>query len=106
MKVKLQVSLQVSVIFCFQVFSNGDDQLEKAMEELLRDSEKDQNNFTALQEGSSDASSQAAQDGSTGQTYTPSLHLALDPSTTGIAKVFPKSIMHGRFFSLCSFRLT
>ncbi|XP_005150241.1 rab GTPase-activating protein 1-like isoform X1 [Melopsittacus undulatus] len=72
-----------------KVFSNGDDQLEKAMEELLRDSEKDQNNFTALQEGSSDASSQAAQYGSAGQTHTPSLHLALDPSTTEISAPRP-----------------
>ncbi|KAM9009337.1 rab GTPase-activating protein 1-like isoform 1-T4 [Ara ararauna] len=72
-----------------KVFSNGDDQLEKAMEELLRDSEKDLNNFTALQEGSSDASSQAAVDESAGQTHTPSLHLALDPSTTEISAQRP-----------------
>ncbi|XP_030349336.1 rab GTPase-activating protein 1-like isoform X2 [Strigops habroptila] len=72
-----------------KVFSNGDDQLEKAMEELLRDSEKDQNNFTALQESSSDASSQAAQDGSASQTHQPSLHLALDPSTTEISAPRP-----------------
>ncbi|KAF1434111.1 Rab GTPase-activating protein 1-like, partial [Spheniscus magellanicus] len=70
-----------------KVFSNGDYQLEKAMEEILRDSEKDQNNFTALREGSSDASSQAAGDGSAGQTNQPSLHLVLDPSARGIAKV-------------------
>ncbi|XP_021259728.1 rab GTPase-activating protein 1-like isoform X3 [Numida meleagris] len=43
-----------------KVFSNGDDQLEKAMEEILRDSEKDQNNSTALPEGSSDACTQAS----------------------------------------------
>uniref|UniRef100_A0A8B9G1X5 Rab GTPase-activating protein 1-like n=1 Tax=Amazona collaria TaxID=241587 RepID=A0A8B9G1X5_9PSIT len=72
-----------------KVFSNGDDHLEKAMEELLRDSEKDQNNFTALQEGSSDASSQAAVDGSAGQTHTLCLHLALDPSTTEISAQRP-----------------
>ncbi|XP_052522135.1 rab GTPase-activating protein 1-like isoform X2 [Tympanuchus pallidicinctus] len=43
-----------------KVFSNGDDQLEKAMEEILRDSEKDQNDSTAFSEGSSDACSQAS----------------------------------------------
>uniref|UniRef100_A0A8C0BJG3 PID domain-containing protein n=1 Tax=Buteo japonicus TaxID=224669 RepID=A0A8C0BJG3_9AVES len=74
-----------------KVFSNGDDQLEKAMEEILRDSEKDQNNFTALQEGFSDASSQAAGDGSAGQTNQPSLHLVLDPSTTEISAPRPSS---------------
>lgn len=68
------------------------------MEEILRDSEKDQNNFTALREGSSDASSQAAGDGSASQTNQPSLHLVLDPSTTGIAKVLPPSITYGSFF--------
>ncbi|KAM6199475.1 rab GTPase-activating protein 1-like isoform 3-T4 [Sarcoramphus papa] len=72
-----------------KVFSNGDDQLEKAMEEILRDSEKDQNNFTAPREGSSDASSQA--DGSAGQTNQPSLHLVLDPSTTEISAPRPSS---------------
>ncbi|KAM6414970.1 rab GTPase-activating protein 1-like isoform 2-T3 [Rhynochetos jubatus] len=74
-----------------KVFSNGDDQLEKAMEEILGDSEKDQNSFTALQEGSSDASSQAAGDGSPGQTNQPSLHLALDPSATEICAPRPPS---------------
>ncbi|NXN54494.1 RBG1L protein, partial [Rynchops niger] len=70
-----------------KVFSNGDDQLEKAMEEILRDSEKDQKDSSALQEGSSDACSQAAGDRSAGQTYQPSLHLVLDPSTTGIKQM-------------------
>ncbi|KAM6124514.1 LOW QUALITY PROTEIN: rab GTPase-activating protein 1-like [Pterocles gutturalis] len=70
-----------------RVFSNGDDQLEKAMEEILRDSEKDQNNLTALQEGSSDAGSQAT--GS--QTNQPSLHLVLDPSATEISAPRPSS---------------
>lgn len=97
MKVKLQVHLKNVISFFLQVFSNGDDQLEKAMEEILRDSEKDQNNFTALREGFSDASSQAAGDGSAGQTNQPSLHLVLDPSTTGIPKVLPPSIIYGSF---------
>ncbi|XP_074008347.1 rab GTPase-activating protein 1-like isoform X1 [Numenius arquata] len=74
-----------------KVFASGDDQLEKAMEEILRDSEKDQNDFTAFQEGSSDACSQAAGDRSAGQTYQPSLHLVLDPSTTEISAPRPSS---------------
>uniref|UniRef100_A0A493U1Q8 Rab GTPase-activating protein 1-like n=1 Tax=Anas platyrhynchos platyrhynchos TaxID=8840 RepID=A0A493U1Q8_ANAPP len=72
-----------------KVFSNGDDQLEKAMEEILRDSEKDQNN--ALQEGSSDACSQASGNGSADQTNQPSLHLVLDPSATEVSAPRPSS---------------
>ncbi|XP_042730076.1 rab GTPase-activating protein 1-like isoform X3 [Lagopus leucura] len=68
-----------------KVFSNGDDQLEKAMEEILRDSEKDQNDSTAFSEGSSDAYSQASGLGSAGQTNQPSLQLVLDPSTTEVS---------------------
>lgn len=68
------------------------------MEEILRDSEKDQNDFTVLQEGSSDACSQAAGDRSAGQTYQPSLHLVLDPSTTGIAEVLNPPMTYGSFF--------
>ncbi|NXQ03280.1 RBG1L protein, partial [Vidua macroura] len=64
-----------------QVFSDGDEELEKAMEEILRDSEKDQY-VTALPEGFSDGSGQAAADGSAGQTTQPSLQLVLDPSAT------------------------
>ncbi|NWX59812.1 RBG1L protein, partial [Promerops cafer] len=64
-----------------KVFSNGDEELEKAMEEILRDSEKDQY-VTALREGFSDAGGQAAADGPAGQTSQPSLQLVLDPSTT------------------------
>ncbi|XP_074689146.1 rab GTPase-activating protein 1-like isoform X3 [Strix aluco] len=74
-----------------KVCSNGDHQLEKAMEEILRDSEKDQNNFTALPEGFHDANSQAAADGSAAQTNQPSLHLVLDPSTTEISAPRPSS---------------
>ncbi|KAM9379201.1 rab GTPase-activating protein 1-like [Phaethornis superciliosus] len=74
-----------------KVFSNGEDQLEKAMEEILRDSEKDQNIFTALQEGPSEGSSQAGGDDSAGQTTQPSLHLALDPSTSEISAPGPSS---------------
>ncbi|NXO04425.1 RBG1L protein, partial [Rhinopomastus cyanomelas] len=74
-----------------KVFSNGDDQLEKAMEEILRDSEKDQDNFTALQEDSSDGKIQTTQEGSEAQTNQPSLHLVLDPSTTEISAPRPFS---------------
>ncbi|XP_037260063.1 rab GTPase-activating protein 1-like isoform X1 [Falco rusticolus] len=74
-----------------KVFSNGDDQLEKAMGEILRDSEKNQNNFTALREGFSDGNSQVAGDGSADQTNQPSLHLVLDPSTTEISAPRPSS---------------
>uniref|UniRef100_A0A8U7N0I6 RAB GTPase activating protein 1 like n=1 Tax=Corvus moneduloides TaxID=1196302 RepID=A0A8U7N0I6_CORMO len=67
-----------------KVFSNGDEELEKAMEEILRDSEKDQY-VTALREGFGDASGQAAADRTAGQTSQPSLQLVLDPSTTEIS---------------------
>uniref|UniRef100_A0A8C0VIA7 RAB GTPase activating protein 1 like n=1 Tax=Cyanistes caeruleus TaxID=156563 RepID=A0A8C0VIA7_CYACU len=73
-----------------KVFSNGDEELEKAMEEILRDSEKDQY-VTALPEGFSDASGQAGVDGSAGQTAQPSLQLVLDPSTTEISAPRPSS---------------
>ncbi|XP_053929578.1 rab GTPase-activating protein 1-like isoform X2 [Cuculus canorus] len=74
-----------------KVFSNGEDQLEKAMEEILRGSEKDQNNSPALRECSSDASGLTAGDGSAAQTNHPSLHLVLDPSTTEISAPRPSS---------------
>ncbi|XP_032923579.1 rab GTPase-activating protein 1-like isoform X2 [Catharus ustulatus] len=70
-----------------KVFSNGDEELEKAMEEILQDSEKDQY-VTALQEG---FSGQAAADGSAGQTTPPSLQLVLDPSATEISAPRPYS---------------
>ncbi|XP_064371663.1 rab GTPase-activating protein 1-like isoform X2 [Dromaius novaehollandiae] len=75
-----------------KVFSNGDEQLEKAMEEILRDSEKEQNNSTAEQEDYGDACSQAAGDVvSASQTNQPSLHLFLDPSTSEISAPRPSS---------------
>uniref|UniRef100_A0A8D2QSH3 PID domain-containing protein n=1 Tax=Zosterops lateralis melanops TaxID=1220523 RepID=A0A8D2QSH3_ZOSLA len=73
-----------------KVFSNGDEELEKAMEEILRDSEKEQY-VPALPEGSSDASGQTAADGSAGQTAQPPLQLVLDPSTTEISAPRPSS---------------
>ncbi|XP_058664720.1 rab GTPase-activating protein 1-like isoform X3 [Ammospiza caudacuta] len=73
-----------------KVFSDGDEELEKAMEEILRDSEKDQY-VTALPEGFSDGSGQAAADGSAGQTNQPALQLVLDPSATEISAPRPSS---------------
>ncbi|NWR06709.1 RBG1L protein, partial [Paradoxornis webbianus] len=73
-----------------KVFSDGDEELEKAMEEILRDSEKEQY-VPALREGFSDASSQAAAEGSAGQTAQPSLQLVLDPSSTEISAPRPCS---------------
>ncbi|NXF94424.1 RBG1L protein, partial [Eubucco bourcierii] len=75
-----------------KVFSNEDGQLEKAMEEILRDSEKDQNNLAAFQKDLSDTGSQAAGDDSGGQTNQPSLHLVLDPSATGTAEAMVKQV--------------
>ncbi|NXH99269.1 RBG1L protein, partial [Pachycephala philippinensis] len=85
-----------------KVFSNGDEELEKAMEEILRDSEKDQY-VSALPEGFSDASGPAAADGTAAQTTQPSLQLVLDPSATGIARVLSPSVTHGRLFLVSSF---
>lgn len=74
------------------------------MEEILRDSEKDQNN--ALQEGSSDACSQAAGNGSADQTNQPSLHLVLDPSATGIDKMLPHLIFCSQsYMAVLSFKV-
>ncbi|XP_041334818.1 rab GTPase-activating protein 1-like isoform X2 [Pyrgilauda ruficollis] len=73
-----------------KVFSDGDEELEKAMEEILRDSEKDQY-VTALPEGFSDGSGQAAADGSAGQTAQPALQLVLDPSATEVSAPRPSS---------------
>ncbi|NXL16964.1 RBG1L protein, partial [Setophaga kirtlandii] len=70
-----------------KVFSDGVEELEKAMEEILRDSEKDQYD-TALPEGFSDGSGQAAADGSAGQTAQPALQLLLDPSATEVFSSF------------------
>lgn len=77
------------------------------MEEILRDSEKDQYNSTTLQEGSSDACSQASGDGSAGQTNQPSLHLVLDPSTTGIDKMLPHLMSCSRsYMAVPSFKVS
>uniref|UniRef100_A0A8C6ZV08 PID domain-containing protein n=1 Tax=Nothoprocta perdicaria TaxID=30464 RepID=A0A8C6ZV08_NOTPE len=74
-----------------KVFSNGDEQLEKAMEEILRDSEKEQNSYTAEQEGCADVCSQAGGDVSASHTNQLSLNLVLDPSTSEISTPRPCS---------------
>ncbi|XP_068807846.1 rab GTPase-activating protein 1-like isoform X2 [Struthio camelus] len=75
-----------------KVFSNGDEQLEKAMEEILRDSEKEQSDCTANQEDcGGDACSQVAGDMSASQTSQPSLHLVLDPSASEVSAPRPSS---------------
>ncbi|XP_067388480.1 rab GTPase-activating protein 1-like isoform X2 [Emydura macquarii macquarii] len=68
-----------------KIFSNGDEQLEKAMEEILRDSEKGQISYTIDCKDSNDACRQSAEDVSASQTNQPSLHLILDPSNTEIS---------------------
>ncbi|XP_006017770.1 rab GTPase-activating protein 1-like isoform X1 [Alligator sinensis] len=76
-----------------KIFSNGDEQLEKAMEEILRDSEKGQNNYATDYESSSVPCNQAAGDVSACQANhpSPSLHLILDPSITEISAPRPSS---------------
>uniref|UniRef100_A0A8C0QLA6 Rab GTPase-activating protein 1-like n=1 Tax=Chelonoidis abingdonii TaxID=106734 RepID=A0A8C0QLA6_CHEAB len=74
-----------------KIFSNGDEQLEKAMEEILRDSEKGQKSYITDCKDSSDACRESAEDVSASQTNQPSLHLILDPSTTEILAPRPCS---------------
>lgn len=59
------------------------EQLEKAMEEILRDSEKGQSSLLADCQSSSDMTDHSFGDVSTSQTSKPSLQLVLDPSNTG-----------------------
>ncbi|XP_039586110.1 rab GTPase-activating protein 1-like isoform X1 [Passer montanus] len=73
-----------------KALSDGNEELEKAMEEILRDSEKDQC-VPALPEGFSDGSGQVTADGSGGQTTQPSLQLVLDPSATEVSAPRPSS---------------
>ncbi|NXD08582.1 RBG1L protein, partial [Nothocercus nigrocapillus] len=80
-----------------KVFSNGDEQLEKAMEEILRDSEKEQNSCTAEQEGCADVCIQAAGDVPANQTNQPSLNLVLDPSTSGTGRGAPSLSRTSRY---------
>lgn len=59
--------------------SNGDEQLEKAMEEILRDSEKKQNLSSPTGEGFAEMSAAS----STFSARNPPLMLVLDPNNTG-----------------------
>ncbi|XP_064283808.1 rab GTPase-activating protein 1-like isoform X2 [Passer domesticus] len=73
-----------------KALSDGNEELEKAMEEILRDSEKEQC-VPALPEGFSGGSGQATADGSGGQTTQPALQLVLDPSATEVSAPRPSS---------------
>ncbi|XP_048968220.1 rab GTPase-activating protein 1-like isoform X5 [Canis lupus dingo] len=74
-----------------KVVSNGDEQLEKAMEEILRDSEKGQSSHLVDCQSSSEISDHSFGDVSTSQTNKPSLQLILDPSNTEISTPRPSS---------------
>ncbi|XP_008581715.1 PREDICTED: rab GTPase-activating protein 1-like [Galeopterus variegatus] len=65
-----------------KIVSNGDEQLEKAMEEILRDSEKGQSSLLVDCHSSSEISDSTFGDVSVIQTNKPSLQLILDPSNT------------------------
>ncbi|KAM6165460.1 rab GTPase-activating protein 1-like isoform 1-T1 [Erethizon dorsatum] len=74
-----------------KIVSNGDEQLEKAMEEILRDSEKGQSSLLVDCQSSSEISDHSVGDVPAGQTYKPSLQLILDPSNTEISTPRPSS---------------
>ncbi|XP_057625665.1 rab GTPase-activating protein 1-like isoform X1 [Chionomys nivalis] len=74
-----------------KIASNGDEQLEKAMAEILRDSEKGQSSLLVDCQGSSEISDYSFGDVPAGQTNKPSLQLVLDPSNTEISKPRPSS---------------
>ncbi|XP_005374943.1 PREDICTED: rab GTPase-activating protein 1-like isoform X2 [Chinchilla lanigera] len=74
-----------------KIVSNGDEQLEKAMEEILRDSEKGQSSPPADCQSSSEISDHVTGDVPANQTYKPSLQLILDPSNTEISAPRPSS---------------
>ncbi|XP_057401581.1 rab GTPase-activating protein 1-like isoform X2 [Balaenoptera acutorostrata] len=68
-----------------KIVSNGDEQLEKAMEEILRDSEKGQSSLLVDCPSSSEISDHSFGDVSASQINKPSLQLILDPSNTEIS---------------------
>ncbi|KAF6293595.1 RAB GTPase activating protein 1 like [Rhinolophus ferrumequinum] len=74
-----------------KIVSNGDEQLEKAMEEILRDSEKGQSSLLVNRQSSSEISDHSFGDISASQTNKPSLQLILDPSNTEISTPRPSS---------------
>ncbi|XP_024899770.1 rab GTPase-activating protein 1-like [Pteropus alecto] len=75
-----------------KIVSNDDEQLEKAMEEILRDSEKGQSGLLVDDhQSSSEISDHSFGDVSASQTNKPSLQLILDPSNTEISTPRPSS---------------
>ncbi|XP_060220522.1 rab GTPase-activating protein 1-like isoform X1 [Meriones unguiculatus] len=72
-----------------KIASNGDEQLEKAMEEVLRDSEKGQSRLHVDCYGSSEVSDCSFGDVSASQTNKPPLQLILDPSNTEVSTPRP-----------------
>ncbi|XP_016076891.1 PREDICTED: rab GTPase-activating protein 1-like isoform X1 [Miniopterus natalensis] len=74
-----------------KIVSNGDEQLEKAMEEILRDSEKGQNSLLVDRQSFSEISDHSLGNVSASQTNKPSLQLILDPSNTEISTPRPSS---------------
>uniref|UniRef100_A0A8C2XVZ5 RAB GTPase activating protein 1 like n=1 Tax=Capra hircus TaxID=9925 RepID=A0A8C2XVZ5_CAPHI len=74
-----------------KIVSNGDEQLEKAMEEILRDSEKGQSSLPVDCPSSSEISDHSFGNISARQTNKPSLQLILDPSNTEISTPRPSS---------------
>ncbi|XP_015421550.1 PREDICTED: LOW QUALITY PROTEIN: rab GTPase-activating protein 1-like [Myotis davidii] len=74
-----------------KIVSNGDEQLEKAMEEILRDSEKGQGSLLVDRQSSSEISDHSLGGVSASQTNKPSLQLILDPSNTEISALRPSS---------------
>uniref|UniRef100_A0A8C6HLN9 Rab GTPase-activating protein 1-like n=1 Tax=Mus spicilegus TaxID=10103 RepID=A0A8C6HLN9_MUSSI len=74
-----------------KIASNGDEQLEKAMEEILRDSEKGQSSLPIDCQGSSEISDCPFGDVPASQTTKPPLQLILDPSNTEISTPRPSS---------------
>ncbi|XP_059947209.1 rab GTPase-activating protein 1-like isoform X2 [Mesoplodon densirostris] len=74
-----------------KIVSNGDEQLEKAMEEILRDSEKGHSSLLVDCLSSSETSDHSFGDVSASQINKPSLQLILDPSHTEISTPRPSS---------------
>ncbi|XP_063128419.1 rab GTPase-activating protein 1-like isoform X1 [Rattus norvegicus] len=74
-----------------KIASNGDEQLEKAMEEILRDSEKGQSSLPVDGQGSSEISDHSFGDVPASQSNKPPLQLILDPSNTEISTPRPSS---------------
>ncbi|XP_042530456.1 rab GTPase-activating protein 1-like isoform X4 [Dipodomys spectabilis] len=74
-----------------KIVSNGDEQLEKAMEEILRDSEKGQSSLLVDCQSSNEISDHSFGDVTASQSNKPSLQLILDPSNTEIPTPRPSS---------------